>query len=284
MDPLRTSTRIQKHKFVANRSSFQYIKQAPIPDKKRNNPASGFATISGLFLIILLMITALGAFQLIQLIHTTKAPLHICRSQLLDVQNQVGKKISQLMTLNSTVHALRAEDKAARAALVAALISVMPPAIAAAKAWNESVLLRKNLIRLRQKSLLLSGRWQLQSALFKTKKSIQEELEQRKNKISGLWYMQRGPITSSLAKMSVVPDYAGTDLPTYRPSANFIQAQALQITWNFELQLKNQELKKWVPSKIIKKDSCVASLEENSDSFQSVLVAVRPFSNLLSWR
>lgn len=144
----------------------------------------------------------------------------ICRKELFHVQKRFSFFLTNLMKLNKKAASLRKEKKKADKALKLALMSKVPHLIAAAKAYQKTVIARQVLLSFRQKKITAqSFLWS-----YRTRRKIRKRFEQEfGKKLKGL----KIPYYSLKVKKN--PKKSLT--PSYHPVSRFEQRQKIKLKW-----------------------------------------------------
>jgi len=196
---------------------------------------NGFALIIFLSLLPLIMAGGLLVFCGFSFIKTDLGTLNLCRALQLDIQNKAAKKLDSLLKLNPRALKLRLAQKRAENSLALAVKSGNPAAIAAAEAYLLTVRMQRQVLDLKQRSListansvLLVGGQELQSKLY------QEWYSQSRGVASWLQgNLQLG--SAKIPALAVKPDFIDV-APMYQLVPQFEEAQAWTQEWQIEFK------------------------------------------------
>lgn len=218
----------------------------------------GFATVfivSFIPVIILLLCAVVGAsLVLLQWRHSHE----FCQTSLLEVQNISAKQINKLFALNPRATALRMERAIAEANLLASP-SGGPPAVAAAKAYLDSVVIRQALLRAQQERI--KG----QALLMPNLKLV--EVQQKFVRMTAI----EMPTTTN-AHLNVRPTPANSESPDYLPLESFSKRQVIRGSWTISpSKLLPEWLRRHLPRLAKLKGKCAATLAEKGTLWNPIL-------------
>ncbi|MGZ3746365.1 MAG: hypothetical protein ACXWRE_03385 [Pseudobdellovibrionaceae bacterium] len=173
-----------------------------------------------------------GAFGFLK---SDLATLNVCRASQLQIQGKAGKNLSKLLHLNSRALGLRLSQAHAEKAMAAALESGLPPAIAAAEAYQLKVKMQRQALDLKQKTLLQTANTWLAFGGVELQRELLHE-----------WSLQSSPLKfwmqsslhlaqAKVPKLAVIPDLPEV-APIYQLSPHFEEAQAWDQSWNLEFK------------------------------------------------
>jgi hypothetical protein len=221
----------------------------------------GFVLAQMIFVLPILGLAFLVSSAAVQIATERSRSLNQCRSSLLEVQRKMKSTLEELLKLNPKATKLRKEKQVAEKALKS---SAGTPAMAAAVAYYNSVVVRQLELRSRQQWLLRNAETFSQDELLKLRRLIgnQKTVVQRK----GVRSLSL-PITHSLA---VHAEPAFSLSPSYEPSWDMPIRQKIEASWSFSLsQLLHGELIRLLDLKFQRFDfKCGATLKRDGLSWK----------------
>ncbi len=230
----------------------------------------GFTTVLFLSFIPILVTLILAMVFSHFLTKNWMQSLHICRTELLATQDQVSKSLKMLMDLNPQVKVLRA-------ALIQAYIELAAAIASENYAWAARV--QKRILEIQrqqraiakiQKALILTSNAQMASGPMKVISKILSQDRENQKLLPDFIKFKVGNIIPSYQVLAVKPD--GPDSPPiYELKNNFIELQALNVSWISHFRTSDKGPIKWITNTHSKKDSCGVSLEKKGEKFQPIL-------------
>lgn len=236
---------------------------------KRN---TGFAMISLLAMMPLLMAALIAYLLLNTSLQSWMETSHLCRTELLKTQDQVSQDLQKLLDLNSSVKLLRAKILATKAAIATALASgqtyALPPLRQALLVLQQE----ERALGLLQKSLLAAANLKMLHGPHQASQKIRQQYSLLQKRLSEFILFRLVHIHSLPRTLAVEPDRPAAVAAIYYLKSNFKQQQALHLIWRTELTaLDAQWTKKWFRLRSERNDSCSASLELQNGKLQSLL-------------
>lgn len=194
----------------------------------------GFATVVLLSLLPLVLAGGIALFSVFGFLKSDLATLNVCRVLQMEVQNKVGRNLTKLLAMNPRALKLRIAEARAQQALLAALESGNPPAIAAAEAYLLLVQMRRQALHLRQRALIGTANVWLTTGAANLQRELRQEWWRHNNGLSS-WLQNSLQLTSSaVPELAVQPDLPEI-APLYQPKASFADTQAWKQSWKFRL-------------------------------------------------
>ncbi len=196
---------------------------------------NGFAIILLISILPLVLAGGLTLFFAFGFLKSDLSTLNVCRAKQLEIQNKAGKNLSNLIKLNPKALRLRLAQVRAERALVAAMESGLPPAIAAAEAALLKVQMQRQTLDFKQKALIQTAN----SWLSWGGVDLQKELTRE-------WSLHNAPLKSwvqvslQLTKAKVPKLSVQADLPEVAPAYKFMpqfeEAQTWDQAWRLEFK------------------------------------------------
>lgn len=197
--------------------------------------SQGFATVVLLSLLPLVLAGGMALFCVFGFLKSDLATLNLCRTKQMEVQNRVGRNLTKLLALNPRALKLRISEARAQKALLAAMESGAPPAIAAAEAYLLSVQMRRQALHLRQRALIETANTWLTAGGENLQQELRQEWWRHTNGLSS-WLQNTLQLNSAdVPELAVHPDLPET-APLYELNAGFNDAQAWKQSWSFRLK------------------------------------------------
>lgn len=190
----------------------------------------------------------------------------LCRSQSLILQRDLATKLKDLKSLNPKARRLRIQLRAAQAALAAAVATLNPKAIAAAKAHLKWVTTEQKILKARQMQILLEAN------LLRTKKlsQLQNSMRQTQKNTSVVMH------THLPTALAVLPIPVASMSPSYKAMPGFSQMQSFGLKWRLPYKdLMPYWLTRFLPIYGNIEGSCGATLFKRGKAWQSQLTAVK---------
>jgi hypothetical protein len=205
--------------------------------------------------------------------------LHICRTELFTAQKRTGKKLTELINLNSMAKSLRMALAEAEAELAMATATENAPL--AAKANADILRIKKQQLQLDrlQKSTIMMANLEMTKGLEKVAREIRQQSSALQPRLPDLFSYQIHSIRFAPKALAVQPDQPDV-APVYELKKDFKEEQSLHISWISEFRTQHAEKYKWILNRHQKPDSCSASLEEKNGKFQEMLMADKSFLKL----
>lgn len=230
--------------------------------------ATFFLVLLPLFLT--LVCALIGAMALLLLYEKNQ---HQCRTNLLGAQTKIAKPLQSLLQLNSEAAAIRVEIATAKAALAAALASLNPPAIAAAKARLNAAQMHKQTMIWRQQAILMQAKFFSMQNFYSTRHAFKEAHSADRDALSKLmaltnYSMQVEPAPLAVTKADKL------EPPLYKVVNDFSNKQKITARWSCNLDIGDgQPLHFWTPLSMKWSGSCAATLRQKGDTWEAILVA-----------
>lgn len=195
----------------------------------------GFAAILLISLLPVILAGGLAFYTIFGFLKGDLATLNICRARQMEVQNKAGRNLAKLLKLNPQALKLRLEQFRAEKALLMALETGTPPAIAAAEAYLLTVKMRRQTLDIRQKVLIETTNTWLSSAGTMLPRQLQQEWQRHNNPLTSWLPGSLVPNKAAIPTLAVeadIPEVA----PVYQQKINFEDAQAWQQSWRIQVQ------------------------------------------------
>ena len=133
----------------------------------------GFALILILSVLPILIGAGFAVLFTMNYMQMNAHHLYICRTESLKTQNQVGKNLETLLKLNPVARELRVEKIAADVA-VAAAIAAYGYGLPAARAYQQSVKVRRVALDISQRALITQSNALLIKTYFQTRSDLSD--------------------------------------------------------------------------------------------------------------
>lgn len=224
------------------------------------NQDGGILIAFAIFMGVVVLALSLYSTRWAQL-YDSKRLREICRSELATHYRQVGKQIEGLLRLNTAVTAIRLEEKAAHAALVAALVAVNPPAVTAAQTWTKNIQMRKRLLRAAQQTLIRTGNLILLQIPLQVFRKLRREPRHRGLIVRDLAWMRGGA-----PKMAVQPADSDPILPKYELVPQFEKRQSVELNWQSRFHRSSGDTGSWLIANTNIRESCGMTLKNQGDN------------------
>lgn len=160
--------------------------------------------------------------------------LNSCRAQQLEIQNKAAKNLQKLLKLNPRALKLRMAQARAEKALMAAIESGLPPAIAAAEAYLLVVKAQRGALDFQQRTLIQTANvWLAFGGQNLQKRLLQEQKAEGTSLKSWLQssLQLQGAKIPKLAVKADFPEMA----PLYEIQPQFTEAQTWEQKWVLQL-------------------------------------------------
>lgn len=230
--------------------------------KKPNQ--KGFALALMVVLLPVVLAAGLASYAAMTFLQIEQRFLYTCRSGGIDGQEKAGKQIDALLKLNPKATRLIAEEKSAKAALVAAEMSTNPYAIAKAEARLRYVQGKQEILNLRQKAIVIAGNSALQTAQQNTARKL-GLLTSEITDYKSLFETSARIELKTPPRLAVSPE--GADIaPTYRTDPDIEQRQALVHKWQYQLRVQ-RHLQGFISGDFKFKKSCAITVTEKGSSW-----------------
>lgn len=195
----------------------------------------GFATI--LLISVLPAILAGGFFMFtaFSLFKSDLGTLNTCRALQLETQNKVAKNLTKLLSLNPKALKLRLSQARAEKALISAINTGNPVAIAAAETYLLYIQMQRQALDIRQKVLITGANTFLKSGSKRLQEALLAEWKRHTRGVR-TWFEGRLILGArqvpSLAVQADFPEVA----PVYQVRSPFAELQHWSETWVLELK------------------------------------------------
>jgi hypothetical protein len=225
----------------------------------------GFALALILSVLPILIGAGLVALFTMNYMQMNAHHLYICRTESLKTQNQVGKNLETLLKLNPLSRELRIEKIAADVA-VAAAIAAYGYGLPAARAYEQSVKVRRVALDIEQRALIIRSNALLLKTYFQTRSELNAQI----SKDLG---MLRPFITSTFSMRFSAPTYLAvrpdkTDLaPVYETQPQFEKRMTLVHRWQYRLSVADF-LGKFLKGEQEFNRDCSVTLSEKDNKWQ----------------
>jgi hypothetical protein len=239
---------------------------------------------AGSILVIPLLLVLTTMFFALLMVKAFLTPLrnsqNICRSGLLETQRKVIPSLTQLLSLNEQVRALRKLKKAGDALYTSGLASGNPYLIAGGKALLLNAVRGQKLVSIRQKIILTKANTVFYRGYLGTFKNLETYLKatafahrrwnaQKEDLRSVLRYRIKMIGRPALAVRPVVLDEGP---PEYELAEPFMFNQRQHISWTLTLETGIGGSSLWKITNIEMKTSCAASLQKKGAGFEDTLI------------
>lgn len=211
----------------------------------------GFALALIMALLPALIGAVLVSFAIVSFVQMDLKMKHICRTEGLQGQERVAPLLGALLALNPTATALRLELIQARLQA----ISRNPAAIA----YLKTVEMKVRSFEIKQQQLIQQSNLLLRTANFTTYSKLWRE----KQYITGflpLFQSNLQVFNSPAPRLAVRPDSPDSP-PTYSPTKNFSNDQALAHRWQYQLSII-KPLKPFLNGSFKFEKNCVVTLRK----------------------
>lgn len=240
----------------------------------------GFAAVYLLCFVPLLLALLYAVYMYFTFSDTHTELTQSCLSEQIETQETVKRSLKTLMKLNPKALRLKAQYEAAVIHLRAAAASGNTAAYTAAQLrvsylWNQRMFLD-----LEQKSIIKSANFYLQSQQTQLYLKLQHESLARKNRFASFAQTDVKNMKLKPVKLAVVP--ASKDIaPAYQFSNNFLDDQALEVTWTLSLTPKGPA-GLFLPVSTSFSESCSTTINNKEESWPTVTREVKSLSKPLS--
>lgn len=242
---------------------------ARIADSSGKISEMGFTTMA-LAAFLPLLITLLACFAIaLLLLYQRTAVDRICKMEVLKLQHELGRILHDLIRLNRSAEALRAQRAQAETALTMALQSGNPLTIAAAQAYRDAIIAKQIALSLQQKALLAQA--------GVARQVTNRNMQNHRGDFGIHRVFSRPDHAPTLAVRANPPDSLS---PSYSPVNSFrgLQSQTYDYTLNVLERLPDWLTRFWknsgAPTSM--HASCSASLKNQDEKWMPILNAVNP--------
>lgn len=246
--------------YVALESKEVRISNREKSRSKTHSSQQGFALVSLLALIPLCLSLFFAVSAALHILKKKSLAQSSCIQQAATMQEELRGTLEKLLRLNPKAKNLRAQRQAADKALKAALSSVNPYAIAAAKAYWSAVVLAQLALRSQQEALLREAGRQRQAGIRKMREQARSF---RVARVQSQQYYWRALAVEAKPISSLTPDY--------EPVPLFSQFQ--QHKFKFEVDLQPRFLSQLDIKGLKQITECSVSLEGKEDRWKVRVLA-----------
>ena len=199
----------------------------------------GQAVTAALIILPLALALFCGAIILIWAFALEAKATAACRVSLADSQGQAALALAQLLALNDTAEKFEQRRRVAQLALSAAIASMNPGAISAARTTLAVIETMQVPVAIKQKSLVLKGKRISMQAALRANEAIRSALPARLvgnrsgtvvEKIFGAFSPH-----SKAARFEVTAFPPDARTPTYRTAPGFNRSQEAKVRWLLQL-------------------------------------------------
>ncbi len=193
-----------------------------------------------LIAIVLLpiVLAVIGGLFILAIVLTTEAKaVAKCRLQMEQSQAEAAQHLNALLKLNPEAKRLKMQLRTAQRAFDAALLTGLPPAIAAAKGILLVVKIKRAALAAKQQKLIYKGRSASRDAPKLAEQSIRSALNgSRSGTISPSIAGPLGqPQSTRAGFFAVLPRPAGDIAPEYVPAPGFKYLQKTSLQWSIKM-------------------------------------------------
>ncbi len=162
-----------------------------------------------------------------------------CRVSLAESQGKAALTLARLLALNDTAEKFEKRRRVAQLVLKAAIVSLNPGAISAARTSLAIIEAMQVPVALKQKSLVLKGRQVSMQATFLANEAIRSALPEKisadQSGTAVAKIFSKFSSQSKAARFEVVAFPADARTPTYRTAAGFNKSQEAKVRWLLQL-------------------------------------------------
>lgn len=198
---------------------------------KRNN--QGFALISLLTILPLILAIALITFSIIDILKKDLEMKYLCRTDLLSAQRENEKSIQSLFKLNRRSTSLRSKKLNTQKALALAIARADPVATAASKARLAIIHGQQIALAAEQNSLIILANQQMKIRQRNLELKVRNSF---RNRPTASINYQLTSLKSSKTSLAVRPTHSDI-APNYERAPSFSDAQSLDLKWQYNQSL-----------------------------------------------
>jgi len=232
----------------------------------------GFALILMLALMPLIMSAMIAYLLLNTSLQTWMNSLHLCRTQLLETQNQVGRDLDELLQTNNLVKTVRTQIVTTQLAIVAATAAyqlyAVPPLQKALLGFQQE----ERAIGALQKGLIVSANAKMKLGSLNAQRKIQAQYRDLAPKMIEFVSLKLVSSRYATKRLAVKADRPSAPAAVYELENNFKQRQSLSVFWTTEIKIiDSQWSKNWFRFSSQKSESCSSTLEKKDEQWKSIL-------------
>jgi hypothetical protein len=240
----------------------------------------GFAAVYLLCFVPLLLALLFAVYMYFTYSDSHLELTQSCLVEQIETQEKVKRSLKTLLSLNPKAIRLKAQYETAVLHMRAAAASGNTAAFTAAQLRVSYIWNQRMLLDLQQKSIINSANFYLQSQQSQLFLKLQREALARKNKFGFFAQTDVKDLKFKPVKLAVVP--ASKDIaPVYQLSENFIEDQALEVTWILKLKAR-PPVSLFLPVETSSPQSCSTTINNKEDSWPTVTREVKSLSKPLS--
>lgn len=227
----------------------------------------GFVLATTLALLPCLLAGFLLCYSAVGIIRNDLSLKYICRSQGLQTQQKVAPYLHSLLRLNPLAKTLKIAHTAAELKLKAAWLSKNPALISAAKIQLAQIEHRRAVLDRKQKQFIENSNRMMAETHRRTFVLLQRHGQNLTNHL--LW-TQLKQVYGSPPQLAVRPQSSDV-APTYAPTANFEQRQALAHEWQYQTQVR-PPFSNFLKGIFVFKKSCQVTLTKEGASWVAKII------------
>lgn len=192
--------------------------------------SKGFSAIAFLILLPFLLITSSVLASSYIVMRSDSEIRHVCRSWLLEAQDEIGDTLEDLVSLNAQARRLRATRKTIENA---ARVALTPQAQLAAQTALKATILAQTQLAARQRALYFRGKTLSRTAPLRVKQELERRLLQTR-RITRDDFQSLGLQTQiHPGQFAVIASPVESLTPDYFPAPHFSETQTTSVHWRF---------------------------------------------------
>lgn len=231
--------------------------------------ARGSASIYLITLIPIILATSFALYMIFGISESNLDLNQSCLREQIMIQENVKRSLRALLKLNVRAKNLRSQYSKAKRQLLIATASLNSPAITAARFKLSVIMSQRILLDLHQKSIIRVANIYLSSSQTRLKEKITLlALEKRKRFKIFVDYSVEN-LRSKKTELAIVADSDGP-APSYSLSQNFIEEQALELTWTLSTETQGV-LGRFLPVSSRFNQFCSTAINNKEDEWPTVI-------------
>lgn len=237
----------------------------------------GFALVLMLALMPLIMSAMIAYLLLNTTLQTWMNSMHICRTELLETQSQVGLDLEKLMQTNDAVRTVRTQILTTQLAIVAATAAYQFYAVPPLQKTLLFFQQEERALGVLQKGLIASATAKMNIGSMNAQRKIQAQYRDLAPKLIEFVSIKLLSSRSVMKRLAVKADRPSAPAAVYELENNFKQRQTLSVFWTTEMKIiESQWSNNWFRFKTQKSESCASTLEQEDKQWKSILNEDKP--------
>jgi hypothetical protein len=233
----------------------------------------GSASLYLIYITPVLMAAVFVLYFVFSFSDTNLELTNTCLKEQLKIQEQVKKSLHSLFALNPKAESLRMQYRKAKLQLIAAQASGNSAAAAAARLKMSILWQKRCLLDLQQKSLIQAVNSYLHSSQIRLLRKMSSLSSEKEIQFSFLANLSVKHLKFKTVTLAVTPD-SKEPAPVYSFSENFLEEQALEMTWNLKFESHGISAN-FLTSSADYPQSCSTTINNQEDTWPTVTRRVK---------